>query len=188
MKLQNFYLIATKVWFACVIIFNCPRKLCPIYCSTTAPERYSWLQRSALLVSWLNSSRRRRETRCFSPRLRSDEAIFGSALKCSSYKPRNLHCLTACVVMAAMLVAKNNSLSLRWELNFIFMQIRFCEKKFYCIDHQHGRFVTCLESKNTIAMNLVGRIWLNIKHLLWRSFSFNTCVRDCVLQGEITCW
>ena len=34
-----------------------------------------------------------------------------------------LNCLIARDVMVAMLVAKNNSLSLRWELNFIFMQI-----------------------------------------------------------------
>ena len=34
-----------------------------------------------------------------------------------------MYCLIARDVMAAMLVVKNNSLSLRWELNFIFMQI-----------------------------------------------------------------
>ena len=33
------------------------------------------------------------------------------------------YCWIARDVMAAMLVVKNNSLSLRWELNFIFMQI-----------------------------------------------------------------
>ena len=37
--------------------------------------------------------------------------------------------------MAAMLVVKNNSLSLRWEMKFIFMQI--LRKKLYCIDHQN---------------------------------------------------
>ena len=33
------------------------------------------------------------------------------------------NCLIARDVMAPLLVVKNNSLSLRWELNFIFMQI-----------------------------------------------------------------
>ena len=41
----------------------------------------------------------------------------------------------------------NNSLSLRWELNLIFMQI-LRKKKLYCIDHQHGRLVTLVKLKN----------------------------------------
>ena len=50
-------------------------------------------------------------------------------------------------VMAAMWVVRNNSLSLRWELNFTFMQI-LRKKNLYCIDHQHGRLVMWLKTKN----------------------------------------
>ena len=58
--------------------------------------------------------------------------------------------------MAAMLVVKNNSLSLRWELNFIFMQIlrKKKKKKWDCIDHQHGRLVTWLKSNSPFMYDL----------------------------------
>ena len=56
-------------------------------------------------------------------------------------------CWFARDVMAAMLVIKNKSISLRWELNAIFMQI--LQEKFYCIDHQYGRLVTWLQTKNS---------------------------------------
>ena len=36
--------------------------------------------------------------------------------------------------------------SLRWEMNSILMQI--LQKNFFCIDHQHGRLVTWLQTKN----------------------------------------
>ena len=36
-----------------------------------------------------------------------------------------------------MLVVKNKTVSLRWEMNSILMQI--LQKNFFCIDHQHGR-------------------------------------------------
>lgn len=45
-----------------------------------------------------------------------------------------------------MLAVKNNSLSFRWELKFIFMQVLKNE-----IDHQHGRLFTCLKTKNNYA-------------------------------------
>ena len=49
-------------------------------------------------------------------------------------------------VTAAMLVVKNKRVSLRWEMNSILMQI--LHKNFFCIDHQHGRLVTWLQTKN----------------------------------------
>ena len=55
--------------------------------------------------------------------------------------------------MAAMLVVKNNSLSLRWELHYIFMQI--LRKKMYCIDHKHGRQLTWLKTKNSWSYRLL---------------------------------
>ena len=45
-----------------------------------------------------------------------------------------------------MLVIKNKSISLRWEMNSILMQIY--QKNCLCIDHQHGRLVTWLQTKN----------------------------------------
>ena len=49
-------------------------------------------------------------------------------------------CWFASDVTAAMLGVKNKSVSLRWEMNSILMQI--LPKNFFCIDHQHGRLVT----------------------------------------------
>ena len=62
------------------------------------------------------------------------------------FSAKRFHCWIACDVMAAMLVVKNNSLPLRWEKHFICMQS--LRKKLYCIDHQHGRLVTWVKSKN----------------------------------------
>ena len=60
---------------------------------------------------------------------------------------KKTHCWFAGDVTAAMLVVKNKSISLLWELNSIFMQM-LREKKFYRIDPQHGRLVTWLQTKN----------------------------------------
>ena len=43
-------------------------------------------------------------------------------------------------------MVKNKSISLRWEMNSILMQIQ--QKNFFCFDHQHGRLVTWLQTKN----------------------------------------
>ena len=51
-------------------------------------------------------------------------------------------------VTAATLVVKNKSISLRWEMDSILIQI--WQKNFFCIDHQHGRPVTWLQTKNTV--------------------------------------
>ena len=51
-------------------------------------------------------------------------------------------CWFASDVTAAMLGVKNKSISLRWEMNSILMQIS--QKNFFWIDHQHGRLVTWL--------------------------------------------
>ena len=56
------------------------------------------------------------------------------------------YCWFARDVTAAMLVVKNKSISLLWELNSIFMEILW--EKLYCIDPQHGRLVTWLQTKN----------------------------------------
>ena len=56
------------------------------------------------------------------------------------------YCWFANDVTAAMLVVKNKRVSLRWEMNSILMQI--LQKNFFCIDHQHGRLVTWLQTKN----------------------------------------
>ena len=45
-----------------------------------------------------------------------------------------------------MLIIKNKSISLLWELKSIFMQ--FLGEKIYCIDLQHGHLVTWLQTKN----------------------------------------
>ena len=50
-------------------------------------------------------------------------------------------------VRAAMLVIKNKSISLLWELNSIF-SCKFFEVKLYCIDPRHGRLVTWSQTKN----------------------------------------
>ena len=57
------------------------------------------------------------------------------------------NCLFASDVTAAMLVVKNKRVSLRWEMNSILMQI--LQKNFFSIDHQHGRLVTWLQTKNS---------------------------------------
>ena len=55
------------------------------------------------------------------------------------------NCWFASDVTADMVVVKNKSVSLRWEMNSILMQI--LPKNFFCIDH-HGRLVTWLQAKN----------------------------------------
>ena len=62
------------------------------------------------------------------------------------YSERVLNCWFASDVTTAMLVVKINSISLRWEMNSILMQIY--QKSLFCIDHQHGRLVTWLQTKN----------------------------------------
>ena len=57
------------------------------------------------------------------------------------------YCWFASDVTAAMLVVKNKSISLRWEMNSILMQIS--QKNFFSFDHQHGRLVTWLQTKNS---------------------------------------
>ena len=56
------------------------------------------------------------------------------------------YCWFASDVTAAMLVVKNKRVYFRWEMNSILMQI--LQKNFFCIDHQHGRLVTWLQTKN----------------------------------------
>ena len=53
-------------------------------------------------------------------------------------------CWFSCDVMAATLELKNNSLSLSWDSTLFLC--KFCEKKLYCIEHQHGRLVTWLKN------------------------------------------
>ena len=57
-----------------------------------------------------------------------------------------LYCWFASDVTVAMLVVKNKGISLHWEMNSILIQI--WQKNFFCIDHQHGRFVTWLQTEN----------------------------------------
>ena len=47
-------------------------------------------------------------------------------------------------------MVKNKSISLRREMNSILMQIQ--QKNFFCIDHQHGRLVTWLQTKNNFKL------------------------------------
>ena len=47
-----------------------------------------------------------------------------------------------------MIVVKNKSISLLWELKAIFVQ--FLGERIYCIDPQHGRLVTWLQTKNAV--------------------------------------
>ena len=63
----------------------------------------------------------------------------------------SVYCRFASDVTAAMLVVKNKRVSLRWEMNSILMQI--LQKNFFCINHQHGRLVTWLQTKNIEHMN-----------------------------------
>ena len=58
------------------------------------------------------------------------------------------YCWFASDVTAAMMVVKNNSISLRWEMHSILMQI--LQKNLFCIDHQHGHLVTWLQTKNSM--------------------------------------
>jgi len=55
--------------------------------------------------------------------------------------------------MADMLVMKNQSISLLWELNSIFIQMFW--EKFYFIDHQHVRLVTWLQTKTAERLKIV---------------------------------
>ena len=67
-------------------------------------------------------------------------------------------CWFASDVTAAMLVVKNKRVSLRWEMNSILMQI--LQKNFFCINHQHGRLVTWLQTKNRPALSAyTGPFW-----------------------------
>ena len=58
---------------------------------------------------------------------------------------QNPYCWFAGEVTAAILVVKNKSNFLLWELNYF---LYFFEKNFYCIDPQHGRLVTWLQTKD----------------------------------------
>ena len=62
------------------------------------------------------------------------------------YHHHHHHCWFARDVTAAMLVVKNKSISLLWELKSIF--IKFFEEIFFCFDPQHGRLITWLQTKN----------------------------------------
>ena len=55
--------------------------------------------------------------------------------------------------MVDMLVVKNQSISLLWELNSIFIQMFW--EKFYFIDHHHGRLVTWLQTKTAERLKIV---------------------------------
>ena len=68
--------------------------------------------------------------------------------KCVPIKDETIvnNCWFARDVTAAMLVVKNKSISLLWELNSVF--IFFFEEIFFCFDPQHGRLVTRLQTKN----------------------------------------
>ena len=52
-----------------------------------------------------------------------------------------------------MLGVENKSVSLRWEMNSILMQI--LPQNFFCIDHQHGRLDTWLQTKIKLIDQLV---------------------------------
>ena len=56
-------------------------------------------------------------------------------------------------VRVDMLVVKNQSMSLPWELNSIFIQTFW--EKFYFIDHQHGCLVTWLQTKTAERLKIV---------------------------------
>ena len=56
-------------------------------------------------------------------------------------------------VTAAMLVVKNKSITLLWELTLF--SCKFFEEIFFCFDPQHGRLVTWLQTKNYIFDNLL---------------------------------
>ena len=66
----------------------------------------------------------------------------------SDHREKSLskYCWFASDVTAAMLGVKNKSVSLRWEMISTLMQI--LPKRFFCIDHQHDRLVTWLQTKN----------------------------------------
>ena len=52
-----------------------------------------------------------------------------------------------------MLGVKSKSVSLRWEMDSILMQI--LPKSFFCTDHQHGHLVTWLQTKNYLGLFFV---------------------------------
>ena len=54
----------------------------------------------------------------------------------------------------AMLVVKNKSSSLLWQLNSVFL--KNSAKKCHCIDHHYGRHVRWLETKNNATFQCVG--------------------------------
>ena len=87
------------------------------------------------------------------------------------------YCWFARDVTAAMLVVKNKSVSLRWELNSIFMQI--LRQKLYCIDHQHGRLVTWLQTKNTytkhISLTVHSQTMLHHVNVVYLRNNFHLC-------------
>ena len=70
-----------------------------------------------------------------------------------------------------MLKVKNKSIFLLWELNSIFMYI--LREKFCCIDHQNGRLVTWLQTKNS------AKLCIDICNYIWWSFMFCTIDTDC---------
>ena len=55
-------------------------------------------------------------------------------------------CWFASDITATLLVIKNKSISLLWELNSTFREI--LQKTVCCIDHKHGRLLTWLQTKN----------------------------------------
>ena len=69
--------------------------------------------------------------------------IYGSTLQ--TIQTSWSHQDSANLGLGWLLVVKNNSISLLWELNSFFCKL--FEKKFHCIDPQHGRPVTWLQTK-----------------------------------------
>ena len=63
------------------------------------------------------------------------------------------------------MVVKNKSISPLWKLSSIFMSI--LPKEFHCIDHEHGRLVTSLQTKN----------WLVECSLIIKASQFNQKLR-----------
>ena len=53
-------------------------------------------------------------------------------------------------------MVKSKSASLRWEMNSILMQI--LRKIFLCVDHQHGRLVTWLQTKNISMLEVLASV------------------------------
>ena len=63
------------------------------------------------------------------------------------------YCWFARDVTAAMLVVKNKSITLLWELTLF--SCKFFEEIFFCFDPQHGRLVTWLQTKNRYYYSII---------------------------------